>query len=50
MSAQDLEIEAFSNFIDALEPWLDEVGLVGGWARRLYRQENRRHFRASRRS
>jgi hypothetical protein len=37
MSEQDLELEAFSKFIDAIEPWLGEVVLIGGWAHRLYR-------------
>ena len=31
MSEQDLELEAFSKFIVAIEPWLGEVVLVGGW-------------------
>jgi hypothetical protein len=29
MSEQDPELEAFSKFIAALEPWLGEVVLVG---------------------
>ena len=37
MSEQDLELEAFSKFIDAIAPWLGEVVLIGGWAHRLYR-------------
>lgn len=37
MSEEGLELEAFSKFIAALEPWLGEVVLVGGWAHRLYR-------------
>ena len=41
MSEQDPELEAFSKFIDALDPWLDEVVLVGGWAHRLYRLDGR---------
>lgn len=41
MSEQDPELEAFSQFIDALEPWLGEVVLVGGWAHRLYRLDGR---------
>jgi hypothetical protein len=41
MSEQDPELEAFSKFIDALEPWLGEVVLVGGWAHRLYRLDGR---------
>jgi hypothetical protein len=31
MSEQEPELEAFSKFIVAVEPWLDEVVLVGGW-------------------
>jgi hypothetical protein len=41
MSEQDPELEAFSTFIVALEPWLGEVVLVGGWAHRLYRLDPR---------
>lgn len=41
MSQQDLELEAFSKFIAALEPWLADVALVGGWAHRLYRLDPR---------
>lgn len=41
MSEQDSELEAFSKFIVALEPWLGEVVLVGGWAHRLYRLDPR---------
>ena len=41
MSEQDPELEAFSKFIVALEPWLGEVVLVGGWAHRLYRLDPR---------
>ena len=38
---QDPEIEAFSMFIGAIDPWLDQVVLVGGWAHRLYRLDSR---------
>jgi hypothetical protein len=41
MSEQDLELEAFSKFITAVEPWLGKVVLVGGWAHRLYRLDSR---------
>jgi hypothetical protein len=41
MSEQDPELEAFSKFIVAMEPWLGEVVLVGGWAHRLYRLDPR---------
>src|SRR5215831_18675268 len=37
MSQQDPELEAFAKFIGAIEPWLGEVVLIGGWAHRLYR-------------
>lgn len=37
MNEQDRELEAFSKFIDAIQPWLGEVVLIGGWAHRLYR-------------
>lgn len=30
------EIEGFSRLITALDPWLDRVVIVGGWAHRLY--------------
>jgi len=41
MSEQEPELEAFSKFIVAVEPWLGEVVLVGGWAHRLYRLDPR---------
>jgi hypothetical protein len=41
MSELDPELEAFSKFVLALEPWLGEVVLVGGWAHRLYRLDPR---------
>jgi hypothetical protein len=37
MSEQALELEAFAKFIVALEPWLAEAVVTGGWAHRLYR-------------
>jgi len=37
MRGHDPELEAFSKFIGAIEPWLGEVVLIGGWAHRLYR-------------
>jgi hypothetical protein len=33
---QNGEIEPFAKFIEALDPWLGEVVLVGGWAHRLF--------------
>lgn len=41
MANQDPEIGPFSKFIEALEPWLGEVVLIGGWAHRLYRLDSR---------
>lgn len=38
---QDPEIAPFSKFIGALDPWLAEVVLIGGWAHRLYRLDSR---------
>jgi len=29
--------EAFKQLVTALEPWLDRVVIVGGWAHQLYR-------------
>lgn len=37
MTETDPELEPFSKFIDAIEPWLDEVVVIGGWSHRLYR-------------
>src|SRR6266446_1314221 len=41
MIEQNPELEAFSKFVVALDPWLGEVVLVGGWAHRLYRLDSR---------
>jgi hypothetical protein len=41
MTKRDAEIEPFSKFIEALEPWLNQIVLVGGWAHRLYRLDPR---------
>ena len=41
MTNREPDIEAFSKFIEALEPWLGEVVLIGGWAHRLYRLDSR---------
>jgi len=37
MSEQGSELEAFSKYIESLDPCLGEVVLVGGSAHRLYR-------------
>ena len=31
------DVEYFARLVDALEPWLDQVVIIGGWAHRLYR-------------
>src|SRR5258708_26359751 len=38
---QDPEIVPFSKFIGALDPWLEQVVPIGGWAHRLYRLDSR---------
>jgi hypothetical protein len=35
------EMEPFAKFIEALDPWLGQVVLIGGWAHRLYRLDPR---------
>jgi hypothetical protein len=35
------EIEPFAKFIEALDPWLEEVVVVGGWVHRLFRLDFR---------
>jgi len=37
----DAELEPFVRLIEALEPWLDQVVIIGGWAHRLYRLDPR---------
>ncbi len=31
------DLSAFARLVIALEPWLDDVVIIGGWAHRLYR-------------
>ena len=38
---RNTELEPFSKFIEAIDPWLDQAVLVGGWAHRLYRLDPR---------
>ena len=33
----DSDLEKFSKLVKAIEPWLDQVVVIGGWAHRLYR-------------
>jgi hypothetical protein len=35
--AENEGTEDFARLIDALQPWLDQVVVIGGWAHRLYR-------------
>ncbi len=35
--AGEADIEQFARLIEALDPWLDQVVIIGGWAHRLYR-------------
>lgn len=34
---ENSENEQFGRLIQALEPWLTQVAIIGGWAHRLYR-------------
>jgi hypothetical protein len=38
---EDAELKPFVQLIEALEPWLEQVVLIGGWAHRLYRLDPR---------
>jgi hypothetical protein len=31
------DLANFARLIDSIEPWLDQVVIIGGWAHRLYR-------------
>jgi hypothetical protein len=37
----DAELEPFARLVQALEPWLEQVVIIGGWAHRLYRLDAR---------
>src|SRR6476660_5616726 len=41
MTKHDPELEPFAKFIGAIDPWLGQVVLIGGWAHRLYRLDPR---------
>jgi hypothetical protein len=32
------DVEYFAHLVEALDPWLDQVVIIGGWAHRLYRR------------
>ena len=38
MTITDDDIRRFARLVDALEPWLDRVLFIGGWAHRLFRE------------
>lgn len=37
----DSELEPFGRLVQALDPWLNQVVIIGGWAHRLYRLDAR---------
>jgi hypothetical protein len=37
----DSELEPLARLIEALDPWLSQVVIIGGWAHRLYRLDPR---------
>jgi hypothetical protein len=41
MVKPEADIEPFAKFVEAIDPWLGETVLVGGWAHRLYRSDPR---------
>ena len=38
MTSTDHDLAQFARLVDALEPWLDRVLFIGGWAHRLFRE------------
>ena len=38
MTSTDHDLRQFARLVDALEPWLDRVLFIGGWAHRLFRE------------
>ena len=38
MTSTDHDLGQFARLVDALEPWLDRVLFIGGWAHRLFRE------------
>lgn len=41
MMKLEADTEPFAKFVEAIDPWLGETVLVGGWAHRLYRNDPR---------
>jgi hypothetical protein len=37
----DPELVPFARLIEALDPWLGQIVVIGGWAHRLYRLDPR---------
>jgi hypothetical protein len=38
MTSTDHDLGQFARLVDALEPWLDRVLFIRGWAHRLFRE------------
>jgi len=38
MTSTDHDLGQFARLVDALEPWLNRVLFIGGWAHRLFRE------------
>jgi len=41
MKEQNTDLEPFAKFVKALDPWLGQAVVIGGWAHRLYRLDSR---------
>jgi hypothetical protein len=39
--AGSADLQGFARLIEALEPWLSQVVIIGGWAHRLFRCDSR---------
>jgi hypothetical protein len=37
----DSELGPFARLVEALDPWLSQIVIIGGWAHRLYRLDPR---------
>jgi hypothetical protein len=38
------DIDGLSKLLEALDPWLPQIVIVGGWAHRLFRYHHLVHF------
>ncbi len=41
MAELNSDLEPFAKFVEAVDPWLGQAVLIGGWAHRLYRLDSR---------